>query len=362
MTMKKFKQALSEALETAKTRFDWSNRDQKDLSALFPRYVRINLNKISLEDALEAIDKVGGMDDNVPNLLVFPTGTTADLYNNPLVSDRKLILQDKSSCIPAAVLNPPADSIVLDACSAPGNKTSHLSAIMDGGKGGLIRALEISPPRFKLLTQNMADQACGNVQTFMQSFLDDQTLADFADTEFILLDPSCSGSGIVNQMERNLDRFDLEFQAKQPDRLKSLADFQLKCLNRSMEFPNVKKIVYSTCSIHREENEDVVEKALMANPHFDLCTFPSSFHSLPGYDPKGMLRMDPTRDKTNGFFVALFIRNGRERVLQRDDITIDVVTVKKEREVAAQIESRDQRKKKKKQRSRSVPVTQVKKQ
>ena len=70
-------------------------------------------------------------DLHVPDLLLFSPQTTFN--NDPLYLSGKIILQDKASCFPAIVLSPPAteESVVIDATAAPGNKTSHLSALME---------------------------------------------------------------------------------------------------------------------------------------------------------------------------------------------------------------------------------------
>ena len=69
-------------------------------------------------------------DEHIPDLLLFPPDT--QFAEGSLYSQGKIILQDKASCFPAFVLAPPADddSVVIDATAAPGNKTSHLSALM----------------------------------------------------------------------------------------------------------------------------------------------------------------------------------------------------------------------------------------
>jgi len=69
-------------------------------------------------------------DEHVPDLLLFPPNTS--FQDDPLYTSGKIILQDKASCFPALVLSPPSTegSVVIDATAAPGNKTSHLSALM----------------------------------------------------------------------------------------------------------------------------------------------------------------------------------------------------------------------------------------
>ena len=84
-----------------------------------------------LQDLLFNKRKGFSRDLHVPDLLLFSPQTTFN--NDPLYLSGKIILQDKASCFPAIVLSPPAtdESVVIDATAAPGNKTSHLSALME---------------------------------------------------------------------------------------------------------------------------------------------------------------------------------------------------------------------------------------
>ena len=69
-------------------------------------------------------------DEHIPDLLLFPPDV--QFNEDPMYTTGKLILQDKASCFPAYILSPPADdnAVVIDATAAPGNKTSHISALM----------------------------------------------------------------------------------------------------------------------------------------------------------------------------------------------------------------------------------------
>lgn len=132
----------------------------------------------------------------------------------------------------------------------------------------------------------------------------------------ILLDPSCSGSGTA--FER-LDHLLPSHNAGGTDlvdikRLRKLASFQKKVLEHALSFPAVERIVYSTCSIHQIENEDLVNSVLpIASSYgFQLATtFPQwPRRGLPTFDgAEHLLRTDLTIDK-EGFFIALFVREG----------------------------------------------------
>lgn len=144
--------------------------------ARIPRYARINVLKWTVEEAIQAFQKSGyalgnpldemyvptlsieitdvlenstpthplflrnfARDAHIGNLLLFHP--QSQLTETPEYSDGRLILQDKASCFPAVVLAPPAhpESVIIDATAAPGNKTSHLSALV-GNQG------KVQPP------------------------------------------------------------------------------------------------------------------------------------------------------------------------------------------------------------------------
>ena len=90
------------------------------------------------------------------------------------------------------------------------------------------------------------------VQVMNRDFLD-LNPSEYADVEYIVLDPSCSGSGMVNR-EGESDM--------SAERLQSLAAVQARLLRHALSFPNVKKVVYSTCSTSSEENEEVIAAVL----------------------------------------------------------------------------------------------------
>ncbi|KAF5382066.1 hypothetical protein D9615_004285 [Tricholomella constricta] len=261
----KIKRGAQSNAELAKT------GDQR--TALIPRYVRVNTLVWSTDEAVKSLitrgftasspfDSINGfaIDEHIPDLLSFSPQTA--FHEDSLYKAGKIILQDKASCFPAAVLAPPAsdDSFVIDATSAPGNKTSHLSALMKN-KGKLF-AFERDKKRFVTLTAMLSRAGCKNVEPLNVDFLTVDPLdPKYNRVTHILLDPSCSGSGIVNRLDHLLET-EIEDDGDQEDRLKRLAAFQLLMVKHAMKFPGAQKIVYSTCSIHATENEHVVRDTL----------------------------------------------------------------------------------------------------
>uniref|UniRef100_G1S009 NOP2/Sun RNA methyltransferase 5 n=1 Tax=Nomascus leucogenys TaxID=61853 RepID=G1S009_NOMLE len=244
------------------------------------------------------------LDPLMPELLVFPAQT--DLHEHPLYRAGHLILQDRASCLPAMLLDPPPGSHVIDACAAPGNKTSHLAALLKNQ--GKIFAFDLDAKRLASMATLLARAGVSCCELAEEDFLAvSPSDPRYREVHYILLDPSCSGSGMPN---RQLE----EPGAGQPSpaRLHALAGFQQRALCHALTFPSLQRLVYSTCSLCQEENEDVVRDALHQNPgafrlapalpawpHRGLSTFPGAEHCL---------RASPETTLSGGFFVAIIER------------------------------------------------------
>ncbi|KAF8369461.1 hypothetical protein HHK36_032521 [Tetracentron sinense] len=277
-----------------------------------PRYVRVNTLKLGVEPAIHELGKQNTVkrDDMVPDLLMLPPGT--DLHDHPLVKNGSVFLQGKASSMVAVALDPEPGWEVLDACSAPGNKTVHLAALMRG-KGKII-ACELNKERVKRL-EDTIDRSL-HVKVLHGDFLNLNTKDPlYSKVRAILLDPSCSGSGTAaERLDHLLPSYTTGHAAADADtgRVNKLAAFQRKALAHALSFPAVERVVYSTCSINQTENEDVVNSVLpFAVSHgFQLETpFPRwPRRGLPVFQgSEHLLRTDPEKDQ-EGFFIALFVR------------------------------------------------------
>lgn len=303
--------------------------------APYPRWIRINTLKTSIEVQLEttfadyerattveAVRHRGSkrifIDVNIPNLVAI--SPNIDISKNEAYKTGAVILQDKASCFPAYLLDPlPEDGDIIDTCSAPGNKTTHLAAILLSHNPDIdecsqtIHAFEKNKGRAETL-EKMVTIAGSETLTNLhagQDFLKiDPTAATFKNVGALLLDPSCSGSGIIGREEipemhlpvlkqgpapsKNMKRPKASDQGKETrkrkrgesneqldvmvdddgmvtavdteeelkTRLTALSKFQLELLLHAFKFPSARKITYSTCSIYAEENEEVVRNAL----------------------------------------------------------------------------------------------------
>lgn len=325
-----------------------------------PRYVRVNTLKTTVDDAIDYLKREGFnylgqagrlgdlilkekhfvKDMHLSDVLVFSPKT--HFHDHFLYKAGHFILQDKASCLPAYLLNPRPGCHVIDACAAPGNKTSHLAAIMHN-KGKLF-AFDLDAKRMSTMSTLLLRAGVTCQQLAHQDFLKvDPDSPLYKDVEYILLDPSCSGSGMVC-----LPGDVSSDQKKQQNRLASLASFQKHCLSHAMRFPRVQHLVYSTCSIHTQENEEVVAECLQKNPGFRLVPV------LPQWPERGLeplkqcLRASTSKTHTHGFFVALLARRSKEEIENQEQVieiinpipemTVDITTDIEEKTVTAATE------------------------
>ena len=289
----------------------------------FPRYARVNTMKTSMEEVVAKCQEKNAVffiDEHVSDLLVFHRKSTKDIQQDKWLSDR-LILQDKSSCFSALCLVHGFENLlrsnVLDACAAPGNKTSHVAMLLakNPNRSGkqVVYALDRSSKRLQVLQTRINECIPENgpvkVEAQCQDFLKLKEMPK--DVEAILLDPSCSGSGIFTAV----DRYDEDMSE---ERIESLRNLQVTMLQHAMSFPSVTRIVYSTCSVHKQENEDVIQEAISNNRSSWSVVAPKCLSSwkrrglptagLTESEQAALIRVDKG-DQTNGFFVACLQRN-----------------------------------------------------
>ena len=126
------------------------------------RHVRVNTLKLSVDEATRRLaSHRPKRDPHVSDVLVFQPGT--DLHDHPMVRSGEIVLQGKASCLPAAALGPKCGWDVVDCCAAPGNKTTHLAALVGDGGGSAVEFTELVDELLALDQVTGAASACDAV-------------------------------------------------------------------------------------------------------------------------------------------------------------------------------------------------------
>lgn len=250
-----------------------------------PTTIRCNLSQISREELAEELKKEGvkvSRCDTVDSAL-FISGYD---YLGALESFRTghFQVQDISSMEVAEWADPKEDEYIIDVCAAPGGKSLHLADKLAGK--GHVEARDLTPYKVDLIRDNIARMGIDNIEAVCQ----DATVYDEASekkADILIADLPCSGLGVLGK------KTDLKYKMN-PDTQEELVHLQRKIL--SVVHRYVKsggKLLYSTCTIHRAENQENAAWFAEQYPEFELVR---ERQFLPGVDD------------SDGFYIAEFVR------------------------------------------------------
>lgn len=202
-------------------------------------------------------------------------------------------VQDESSMLVAHVLAPEPGEFIIDCCSAPGGKTTHIAALMKNS--GHLLAGDIYEHKLEKIRENAERLGISIIETKLLDALEIGALY-LQQADRVLVDAPCSGLGVLRRKP------DARWRNKQ-EALKALPALQhaiLKSASDAVKPGGV--LVYSTCTITREENQAVVEAFLQENPAFILDDT-GAFLPEEKRQEK-MIQLLPQIDGTDGFFIA----------------------------------------------------------
>lgn len=210
----------------------------------------------------------------------------------------ELTIQDEAASLAVDAFDFKGNEVVLDACSAPGGKTVQIAERVTAGQ---VIALDIHDNKLRLVRQN-ADRM--KVADRVETRKMDARKADenFKQGQFekILVDAPCSGLGLIRRKP------EIRYNKHLAD-LKNLQKIQLNILDHVSVLLHKKgELVYSTCSIATEEDEDVVKKFLAKHAEYKLVPFKTGKLE----SATGMLKILPDSYNSDGFFIAKFVMRG----------------------------------------------------
>ena len=216
-----------------------------------PVTLRVNNLKTSLEKAKEKLDEAQIEYETISwyeKALIIKNVREEEIRKLEIYENGEIYLQSLSSMLPPIILEPKAGENILDMTAAPGGKTTEIAALTENK--AYITACEKNKIRAERLKFNLQKQGVKSANIMVE---DARKLSDYFSFDKILLDAPCSGSGTENIFDKNFSKELVERSVKFQEELLSKA---LKILKPGGE------MVYSTCSILKQENEKVLERVL----------------------------------------------------------------------------------------------------
>jgi 16S rRNA (cytosine967-C5)-methyltransferase len=263
-----------------------------------PFTIRVNKLKTDKESLIKILEQEGIEYNNglYNKEALYIKGTSA-IENKPSFQQGLYQIQDESSMLIGHVLNPQSGDLIIDVCSAPGGKTTHAAELMSN-KGRII-ARDVFLHKLELIQQNCKRLGITIVETeiFNAKELDDKLVSK---ADKVLVDAPCSGLGVLRRKP------DLRWK-KTPDDFAELAKLQQQIISMAAEYVKPQGVlIYSTCTINKSENIEVIEAFLKSREDFymeDLSQFlPENLES--GTKDNGYVEIFPNIHDIDGFFIA----------------------------------------------------------
>lgn len=259
--------------------------------------VTIRLNNVHA-DKNALLDNSGEFefikDKFIPNCYELQGG--GDITSVPAFEKGMFHVQDSASQLCCMALNPQKNDIVIDICSAPGGKTFTIAEMMENT--GTVYAFDLYEKRVGLIKQGAERLGLSNIKAQVGDasvFNENIPLADK-----ILCDVPCSGLGVIRRKP--------EIKYKNPNEFENLPDIQYKILENASKYLKIGgELVYSTCTLNKKENEEVIEKFLENHSEFTGVNFLENLGE-PFNDFKAVL--SPEYFNCDGFFISKIKKMG----------------------------------------------------
>ncbi len=275
--------------------------------------LRTNTLKINRQDLIEKLREKGlkpfPVTFSEEGIVLRDSPPTSEL---PLLKDGLYIIQDEASQLVSSILDPKPGERILDACAAPGGKTTHMAQKM--GNSGEIYAQDLSKAKLDLVEGMCERLGIKIVLTNKGDATRSLPIPQGLKFDRILADVPCSGFGTLRKNP------DLKWRRGEGD-IKRLGELQFAILRNLGDYVKGGGVlIYSTCTVFREENEDVVERFLDENSEFQ-------FDSIDKILPEKCrplihnryFKTFPPADTMDGFFVARLIKSSRENLPEKKD-------------------------------------------
>jgi len=266
-----------------------------------PLSVRVNTLKASVEEVVEELRREGKspvVSPRVPTVIRFEG--PYDFERSRLFREGKIIIQEEASAAASLLLDPRPGMYVVDMAAAPGGKTSHMAELMRNK--GVIHAFDVDRARVRRMREVLRRAGVRNVRIHLRDAREAPRILGRGVADRVMLDAPCTSTGT---MAKNPE---LRWRIR-PDSVEEMRRLQRELLEAAAVLLKPGgRLLYTTCSLLPEENEDNIRWFLSGHRGFRLI------HLSGPYSPSrllpGAMRAWPHRHETIGFFYALLEKKG----------------------------------------------------
>ena len=258
--------------------------------------LRVNTIKANIEEIKKALDKNNIKYTDVlwsKDALIIEQAREQEIMQLKIYEEGKIYLQSLSSMLPPIILEPKENEDILDMAAAPGGKTTQMAAMLNNN--ARITACEMNTIRAEKLKYNIEKQGASSVYVMVTN---SRRIDDFFAFDRILLDAPCSGSGTLYSEGTKIEK------TFTPKLIQKSVKAQTQLLRKAINILKPgSEMIYSTCSILQEENEDIVNNIINSGKMEIIpIKIDGTIPTLPT-KIKGTLCVCPN-EEYEGFFVA----------------------------------------------------------
>ena len=257
--------------------------------------VRVNASKADYDEVYEKLEELGyDVEEGYacPEAIIIKGGSSIE--NNELFKEGLITVQDESAMLVSPILDLKEGDIALDLCAAPGGKTTHIAELLEGT--GKVHAFDLHENKLSLINENLERLGLNNVEVdVMDATKLDPKYVAYADK--VLIDVPCSGLGIIRKKP------EIKWN-KSRKSLKDLVPTQREIMENAWAYlKNGGTMIYSTCTLNTEENQDNIEWFL--NKHKDAKVEKIFLGNMDNfiYNNDGSLTILPN-EYMDGFYIS----------------------------------------------------------
>ena len=279
---------------------DWGERETEKLAAWFNQTptidLRVNPLAASVAEVQSALRETGIIVSKLPNLpqALRLTGSIGSIKKLPGFQEGWWTIQDSSAQLVTHLLHPQPGEIIIDACAAPGGKTTHIAELM--GDKGEIWACDRADKRLRKVQQNAQRLQLKSIRIQPG---DSRSIPEFKyKADRVLVDAPCSGLGTLHRHP------DIRWR-QNPAKIQELVILQKELLHQAATWVRPGGIlVYATCTLNRSENEDIIQNFLANNTHWEIQVPEENSLVKPFVNDRGWIKVLPSRHHMDGFFMV----------------------------------------------------------